>query len=826
MHAWTYRNWVVKALNEDMPFDRFLKLQLAADQIEDREPDDSAAMGFLTVGRRFIGVNREIIDDRIDVVTRGTMALTVSCARCHDHKYDPIATADYYSLYGVFESCIEKLERLPTERPEDEKFEAELTKRQSALSASMADFRKESSDRVRKRLGEYLAAQKRLGGFPAEGFDQIFQASDLLPAFVRRWEEHLRRAKITGDPVWTPWHVFYALSDDEFADRAEQLSAELKRGLHGRIHPLVAARFETPPQSFDDVIARYVRTFEAVSKDSPSQDETPLHRVLFHADGPCEIPLGPIVNCDKFFDSSRTTRLWNLQGEVDKWILASAGSVPFALGLVDRETPSRPRIFRRGNPIDKGREVPRQFLPVLAAKPEPFRVGSGRLELAEAIASPDNPLTARVIVNRIWAHHFGKGLVTTPSDFGLRAAPPSHPELLDWLASQFVADGWSLKELHRMIVLSTAFRQSSQGPVDPLERRRHQSSDPENRRLWRTAARRLRFEELRDSMLRVSGSLDFEMGGRPFDLFAQPFGARRTLYGRIDRQFLPSTLRTFDFANPDIHIAVRRETTIPQQALFLLNHPLMMDWARSLARHGTAAEGIDEGVSELFTRSYQRRPTAIELEESKHIIHAASSPAKRPTAEDWQYGYGNYDEKTERVAFTPLPHFTGSEWRGGPAFPDPMLGWVQLTATGGHPGNDRKHASIRRWVAPRDMTIRITSRLVHEPTQGDGMHGLIVSSTKGRLASVRVHNNAAPLNVERLAVKARTTVDFVGEISGTINYDQYLWSIAIEDAGTTATETKPAHWNSVADFATSDRLTGWEQLAQLLLCTNEFFFVD
>src|SRR5207248_3759301 len=221
---------------------------------------------------------------------------------------------------------------------------------------------------------------------------------------------------------------------------------------------------------------------------------------------------------------------------------------PRAMVLQDLPSPVTARVLLRGNPNNPGPVVPRQFLAVLAgAQRKPFTDRSGRLELAQAIASKDNPLTARVLVNRVWLHHFGVGLVRTPSDFGTRSDPPSHPELLDYLAWRFMHDGWSLKKLHRLIVLSSTYQQSSED--NPAAR----SKDPENMLLWRMNRQRLDYEALRDALLAVAGSLDEKLGGPAVELAQQPFATRRTIYGFVDRQNLPGQMRIFDFANPDTH---------------------------------------------------------------------------------------------------------------------------------------------------------------------------------------------------------------------------------------------------------------------------------
>ena len=808
-HAWAYRDWVVNALNRDLPYDRFLLLQLAADQVDDRRAGDEAAMGFLTLGRRFLGVKREIIDDRIDVVTRGTMGLTVSCARCHDHKYDPIPTADYYSLFGVFDSSAERKVSLGDPNIGGEAFQKELQKRRDKLAATFVKHRKAASDRVRQRVADYLFAQSELQKYPANGFDQIFAKEDMLPAVVHEWREFLRRAKESNDPAFVHWHAYLEADPESYPAITKQLA-----GRDG-LHPLIASAFGDVPESFREVCERYAKVFE---------NEAFKH-VLTGPDSPCEVPDLPIVHSEVFFSSGEVTELYKLQGEIDRWIVRSKVEAPQALMMVDLPRAVNTRIYLRGNPLTQGDEVPRQFLGLLEGEGrKPFQRGSGRLELAKAIVDPGNPLTARVMVNRVWMHHFGQGLVKTPSDFGLRAESPSHPKLLDWLTVQFIRDGWSLKQLHRRILTSKTFRQASVG--DMIAKRKALRIDPENRLLWRMNQKRLSFEELRDSMLVASKDLDDKLGGKPVNVFKQPYPVRRTLYGLIDRQFFPTTMRVFDVATPDLHMPKRPETTVPQQALFFMNDPLVLDRIRSIADTVAQTTSPRERVRELFRQVVQRDPSAAEVSESLGLIGAVAQlerPEKRPTIDDWQYGYGELDETANAVkGFTKLPHFTGEAWQGGDRLPDSKLGWVQLHATGGHPGNTRKVAAVRRWTAPRDLTIRIDSKLKHEAKPGDGIRAFIVGSTQGLLQSTKIHQQTVELNVGQLKVSKGNTIDFVVDIDKVLSSDQYLWLATISEHGDDTV------WDSEKDFPQneSELLNGWEQLAQALVCSNEFMFVD
>ncbi|MGV3606503.1 MAG: PSD1 and planctomycete cytochrome C domain-containing protein [Planctomycetaceae bacterium] len=841
-HAWAYRDWVVQALNRDLPYDRFLMLQLAADQVPDHQPSDLAAMGFLTVGRRFLGVKHDIIDDRIDAIFRGTMGLTVGCARCHDHKYDPIPTKDYYSMYGVLDSCMEKQVRIGAASDPQDAFEAELSKRQEKLTTTIAKHREESSSRVRARVGDYLAAQFKLGDFPEEGFDQILQPDDLLPAFVRRFQFFLRKDAASPGKVFVAWHLFSALTPEEYATKGPQvLEAFQKEVAAGKVNPLVAAAFATAPANREELCKRYGDLFTSVNMPAPAPTpevapetataQAELRAFLFGENAVCQVPDLPIVHSENYFQTSHIEELWRLQGEVDRWINQNAAGVPYALALYDRPTPSEPIVFRRGNPANKGDAIPRQNLELIAGQNRaPFAVGSGRLELAQSIVAGNNPLTSRVIVNRIWAHHFGAGLVSTPSDFGTRAAPPSHPELLDWLATHLMQEGWSLKRLHKWIVLSSTYRQAVTGPSDEAQRQLAQSKDPSNRLLWKRAGHRLTFEELCDSLLAVTGGLDMKLGGKPSPMLTASLPQRRMLYGLVDRQFLPSVLRVFDFANPDLHIPQRSETTVPQQALFFLNHPFLLQQAKQLAKQVPADAAPEAGIRMMFRKVYQREPSEQQVQSAVALLKAAAEvpppPPEAETAKQWSYAYGEFDPQTQRTkTFTPLPHFTGSAWQGGPNWPDGKIGWAQITASGGHPGNDLAHAIIRRWTAPRAMHLKLKSQVTHEVAQGDGIRVQIVSSQQGVIASSLVHNKMIPLDMESLNVQAGETLDFVVDIAGNLNSDQHFWRATLQELDVA---TNPGDWNSERDFTTGNvpELTPWEQLAQVLLCSNEFLFVD
>lgn len=762
VHATPYRDWVVGALNDDMPYDRFLRLQIAADQIVPPTSPDLAAMGFLTLGRRFLGVTHDIIDDRIDVVTRGTLGLTVACARCHDHKFDPIPTRDYYALYGIFQSSAEAL--VPCSQGNNAELAA-LVKKNRDL---MTKRRHEQMARTRARAADYVAAQKELEKYPEEVFGQLLDEKDLNPFIVHRWT------------AWLDKHPHTALTDS----------------------------------------------------------------VLAGPDSPAYVPDEHIANIEMYFPTGITTELWKSQGDVDRFIIKNSTAPDHATVLLDRAKPSIPRVFVRGNPLTKGDTVPRQFLSAFGPQ-TPFTKGSGRLELAQAITDPRNPLTARVMVNRLWLHHFGRGLVSTPSDFGKQGSPPSHPELLDWLAQRFIDSGWSLKAMHRLIMLSGTYQQQSVEPRAKSEAADSTLSalspsllDPDNRLLSRMNPHRLSFEEARDAWLAASGRLNLSVGGRPSPLFSAS-NTRRTLYALVDRENVPAVMRTFDFANPDLSIPQRTETTVPQQALFGMNHPFVVQQAKALLKW-SAQSSVRSGAHEakirfIYEQLYQRSPSSDELTSALHFVQDDQTPiiATVDHSKSWQYGYGEWDESTGRLKhFKPLPHFTGSAWQGDEAWPNETLGWAQLTATGGHPGNDRRHAVVRRWIADTAGNYDLRSTLLHEPLVGDGIRAFVSHSRLGKLRSATVLGDDAEMNFDTIAFQAGDSLDFIVDIGDGLNSDQFLWSPTITPSNplTTGSGGDVLHdtWDAEKDFSTQPKsqLNAWEQLVQVLMLANEFMFVD
>ncbi len=627
--AYAYRDYVIRAFNDDTPYDRFLIEQLAADRLgPNGDPSTLAAMGFLTVGRRFLNNREDIIDDRIDVVGRGLLGLTISCARCHDHKFDPIPTDDYYSLFGVFNSSIE-----PTEAPEipasvPEALREDFRKAVAAKQKALDEFQKSKLDAIRQDLADhaasYLKAANDLNFEPRNPKnDERARADKLMTGVLRgfsgRWKAKLDVSKAKPDPLFAPWNAFAAIAGPEFSRRAPGVAHALASSDDAKLNnPVIAQSFaDHPPGTMAEVAQRYGallseagKKWRAVEKTGAKALTEPgweaIRSLAIGDDGVLTIKPDALP---RMLDRPDRNKLNALTSAVAAIRASHPGSPPRAMVLNDTPNPIEPRVLLRGNNSRPGKQVPRQFLAVLSGPGrKPFKDGSGRLEMARAIASNDNPLTARVFVNRIWFQHFGTGLVTTPSDFGTRSDPPSHPELLDWLADDFMSAGWSIKHLQRRIVLSSTYRQAGNSRPEAV------AVDPENRLVWKFNRRRLDFESLRDAILSASGALDPTLGGRPVPLADAPYSTRRTVYGYIDRQNLDGMYRTFDFASPDTTSPRRYNTIVPQQALFLMNSPFVIEQAKKLAALPEVQTGpAAERVNRMYERLYGRAPTSGEL---------------------------------------------------------------------------------------------------------------------------------------------------------------------------------------------------------------------
>ena len=585
--AWRYRDWVVEAFNRDLPYDKFIKLQLVADLIEGPtdDPADRRALGFLGLGAVYYKntdiprVLAEEWDDRVDTLTRTFLGLTVSCARCHDHKYDPIPTRDYYSLAGVIANT--------------------------------------------RNVMVPVAPRSQIADYDA-GVRNVSEAGRALTELVQ--SELDRRARLRAeqfsDYTLAVWNGRGAgLADQELARFAAFLSKD-----RGQNHPFKAWAKLKPREGGRSEPPAAVREFAALVKSraeaelakpfaARNRDE---HNELFGPKGvfaltPAELVRGASAEW-KGEHAEKLVAAWAAVVRVPRRPAACHGAAD-----VEPSKAKDLKVFVRGNPYNLGEPAPRRFLRVLAGpNAEIFAAGSGRKELAERIAAADNPLTARVMVNRIWQRHFGRGIVATPSNFGKVGARPTHPELLDYLADRFVKSGWSVKAIHREIMLSETYRRSSSADPKSVE------ADPENLLLGRMPRRRLTAEEFRDALLVAAGDLDRTPAG-PSEELDDPKNLRRTVYGTVSRHKLNELLRLFDFPDPNISGERRNETTLPQQQLFVLNGPFVATRAKSLAAK-LADEATPADRVRLAYRSVYVRPPTAEEETAALRYLAAEDP--------------------------------------------------------------------------------------------------------------------------------------------------------------------------------------------------------
>ncbi len=627
--AYTYRDYVIRAFNEDLPFNEFVRDQIAADLATPPvEPWRLAAMGFLTLGRLFDNNRHDQIDDQIDTVSRGFLGLTVACARCHDHKYDAISMADYYGLYGVFASTerphVMPLIEDPKAVPGGPEFEESLGKARKELEDHIdAEYVKWSGIFL-QRFGDYLLRAATTTPDIAETtqFFLSLTPDDFRPTIMLRTRRLLEQRSRSTDPVFGPWHQLMSLPDEAFTGGTARLNIPPGVDWNPRV---VDALHHAHLTNRSEVAAVYGRLFLEVHQKSKPSTNTPTASVLQPGErellavlnGPGSPVVFPRRETSDYMSRPEKDRYGGLVLNLDKMAAHATNRPPArAMVVVDLPEAQTPRIFLRGSPSRPGPQVARGFLRVLNGGRElPFRSGSGRAELADAIVAPNNPLTARVFVNRVWMHHFGEPLVSSTTDFGVRGDPPVHPQLLDWLASEFIRSGWSVKHLHRVILRSAAFAQQV-GENYPR--------------------RRLDLESMRDSLLNVSGCLDTTFGGPPFDMAGNSMAVRRTVYGLVDRQNLPGLFRSFDFATPDQCAERRPHTTVPQQALFALNSPFVQEQARAVVRLPEIAQvpGPAERIQALYRRILARNASSRELGQGLRFVEAA--PRRDNELDPWE----------------------------------------------------------------------------------------------------------------------------------------------------------------------------------------------
>ena len=678
-NAWAYRDWVIQAFNDDVPYDQFVKAQLAGDLMDEKTRYKSLpATGFLGLGPWYYDNGSNEVTraderhDRVDAVTRGFLGLTVACARCHDHKYDPIPQTDYYALAGVFfNTTYEEYPRAPKKVIEEFiKREDEIDEKQKIAQEMSQDASKELSRTLALQTSNYLQGVWEVSGPQKKEMPAVVEARKLDYEILDRWVKYM--AKPTDKYKYKEaWQALIkkggtAAEAKKLAEKFQQdveevmlakndLDAQNKvledKDIDGTkpkkrtdkpsnfvsnkdFNPGALIRFKTLP---DDVTNFWVEIFQRELKDNedpmdmmPGRMGTP--GVLLFRSWGLESRLGPETQA----------RLKSIQDDIAEAKKKLDPYYPFIHGVKDSDKPVNIQLAQRGNPETLGDEVPRHFLSVLSpGDPIPLTEGSGRKQLADLIVK--QPIAMRVIVNRIWKEHFGTGIVDTPSNFGFGGERPTDPELLDYLAQTFVNDGMSIKKLQRRIMLSSTYQLSTEFNKVAFDK------DSGNRLYWRANRKRMEAEQIRDSILQVSGNLDNLTGGPSQEL--TPDFKRRTVYGKVSRYKLDAYLQLFDFPAPNISAEKRFTTTVPLQRLFLMNSDFVQVEAEELAKRVAAEPDNKARIRKIYMLAYGRQPSEKEIQIGLDYLH--TEPMKE------------YEENKNK----PKPDAAGKGRRGGAAEP-------------------------------------------------------------------------------------------------------------------------------------------------------------
>ena len=699
-NAFRYRDYVVDSLNRDKPFNRFVHEQIAGDlmpaESDAQRFEQITATGFLMLGPKVLAEQDidkmliDIVDEQVNTLGRAFLALPVGCARCHDHKFDPIPTADYYAMAGILRSTetmsdaagMRWLERPLA--PEDEIAEYEAAQKLVAEAQEKVDeVVREQNDVLRgprrAALADYLLASEE--AYPSWSDDEAKQEAaretigrvagsrgleaPVLERWVRAFYRYREGPPVEGDApspstVFVIWNAYAATSPDRYEQVTEDLRA-LIASEKVLTAPLTRSLVRGPaPKTLDEVAWRYASLFATIEiaweehlmrlglKDedelSPSDFRLPREqeelRWLVYDGYFCILCLDQEEE-EKLYPQEALEQLAELRAGVERLEEASPPAPPYAMAVDETATVDLP-VHIRGSHLNLAEEPERRgYLKVtdhLVPPPPVADDTSGRLELARWITHPEHPLTARVIVNRVWHWHFGRGIVDTPSNFGAIGSTPSHPDLLDWLARRFVEGGWSLKNLHRDIMLSSTYRLSTD--YDGA----NATVDEENRLLWRMNRRRLEVEPIRDALLQLAGRLDLTIGGRVEEYDARGYvfseygpldrvdiydAPRRSIYMPVVRTAVYPIFGGFDFGDASDSVGDRSETVVPRQALLMMNSPFVEEAALGFARQLLEIEDADaaERIDTAFVRAYGRPADDVEIADSLAFLDEMRSCA-------------------------------------------------------------------------------------------------------------------------------------------------------------------------------------------------------
>ncbi|MFV0446673.1 MAG: DUF1553 domain-containing protein [Planctomycetaceae bacterium] len=667
--AWRYRDYVVRSYNEDKPFDQFIREQVAGDLLpakDDAQREEQIiATGFLMIGPKMLSerdkdkLRMDIVDEQISSVGSAFLGMTLGCCRCHDHKFDPIPTNDYYALAGIFRST-QVLDG------ESQKYVSDFTRVDLPIEADHAAALERHSQRMKSIDKQLASARKKRDALKSKTASQqslgvlvddpqatkvgLWTSSTNVKPWVGAGYVHDDRLE-KGEKSITYTPDLKATGEYEVrfsfcysSGRDTQVPVRIKHAAGESLVHVDQSR-EPPIDKLFVVLGRF--PFDAGQTGSVTISNTGTTGYVM-ADAVQFIPVDELEQSTPDADSEKLAAAIKSAGadvkriEAEKKQAASEAPprAPQAIAVREATDLGDCPVCIRGEHQRPGAIVPRGFLQValFEAPPQIPDDASGRRELGDWLADPRNPLTARVYVNRIWAHLLGEGLVRTTDNFGTLGDTPSHPQLLDRLASQFILRGWSTKHLVREIMLSHVYRQQATDRPDVFR------LDPENRLLWRANRKRLPAEALRDTMLLVSGELDTATGGSPVERlgvlvstnsasdkgYNRSESSRRSLYMPIIRNEIPAMLTAFDFADPDFVTGRRNETNVPAQALLLLNSPFVREMAdKSAARLLSEASGDDAGrVAWAYETALCRTPSGAEVDRALNFVRALCEPGE------------------------------------------------------------------------------------------------------------------------------------------------------------------------------------------------------
>ena len=654
-NAWAYRDWVIQAFNDDIPYDQFVKAQLAGDLMDPKVRYKMLpATGFLGLGPWYYDNGSNEVTraderhDRVDAVTRGFMGLTVACARCHDHKYDPIPQTDYYALAGVFYNTIyEEYPQAPKKVVDEyNRMQDELDEKNKILQEMNQSLSTELTRSFAFQTANYIQGVWDVVGTKPKGKEvaAVVESRKLDYEVLERWIKYMQKPT----DKYKNKDEFLAMIKKGTATNAQVKTFAEK--FQGEVVEAMLAKFDidaqnkvladkdldgTKPKKRTDKPSNFVSNkdfnpgalirFKSLPDEMNNFYTEVFVRELKDSDDPNAMMAAggrqgnPGVlafrgwGLQSRLGAEPQARIKTIQDDIDA-ARKKMEAYPFIHGVRDAETPANIQLALRGNPETLGPEVPRHFLSVFGDKdgnPIPFTKGSGRMELADLVLQ--QPITMRVIVNRIWKEHFGTGIVDSPSNFGFGGERPTNPALLEYLASSFAKNGMSIKKLQRQIMLSSVYQLSTE------DNKIDSDKDSGNRLYWRANRKRLEAEQLRDSILEISGNLDQSLGGPSEEL--TPDYKRRTVYGKVSRYKLDSYLQLFDFPAPNISAEKRFTTTVPLQRLFLMNSDFVQIEAEALAKRVAAEPNNRARITKMYELAYGRSPSEEEINIGLDYLH-------------------------------------------------------------------------------------------------------------------------------------------------------------------------------------------------------------